>query len=71
MTLNPSYTQTISEAMAVELNQFGGVLRCQKCQTEQGIGDIARRLREGWPKHCGYTMTWVTQRMLDGERGGV
>jgi hypothetical protein len=45
----------------------GGFLRCENCgrQEELGRTDIAVNLRQGWPKCCGYTMRWWTQRQID------
>jgi hypothetical protein len=56
---------TLHAAIAADLEPSGGVLRCTACQTERPLGEVAGHLRHGWPKCCGYTMTWVTQRQLD------
>ena len=63
---------TLNSSVAADLAGFGGILRCADgCGREQPLGDIAGSLRSGWPKCCGYTMRWVTQRQLDEEaRGG-
>jgi hypothetical protein len=53
--------------IASALSGFGGILRCTICKRERPLGDIGGKLRHGWPKCCGYTMTWVTQRQLDEE----
>ena len=43
--------------------EFGGFLRCETCGLR---GEVeARYWRVGWPKHCGYTMRWWTQRQVD------
>lgn len=54
------------------LNDFGGYLRCGTCGATQPLGNASERLtRAGWPKCCGYTMTWLTQRQIDaGEVSG-
>lgn len=54
----------ISEAAAGELQKLGGVLRCLKCGREVRLGDIAEKLRTGWPECHGQTMLWVTSRQL-------
>lgn len=50
------------DAAAADLSGLGGILRCGQCQSVRPVGDIARYLRDGWPKCCGFTMTWVTAR---------
>lgn len=55
----------LHDRVADDIAPFGGILRCNVCQTEAPLGDIARNLRNGWPECCGYTMTWITQRQLD------
>lgn len=44
-------------------HDHGGILRCETC----GITGTPkpRYWRDGWPKCCGYTMRWWTQRQLD------
>jgi hypothetical protein len=54
--------QTVGE----ELAGFGGYLRCESCRRREPLGNPGRRvLGEGWPKCCGYTMRWWTQRQID------
>ena len=60
----------IHDAIAGDLADTGGLLRCQKCPAGQPLGDIAGYLRDGWPQHCGRTMLWVSQKLLDEERAG-
>lgn len=52
------------------LSGFGGYLRCRECGHSTALGDPGRRVTgQGWPKCCGYTMEWITQRQIDcGER---
>lgn len=57
----------IHGAIASDLAGLGGILRCTVCGREQGLGDIGQNLAHGWPKCHNYTMTWVTQRLLDEE----
>jgi hypothetical protein len=57
----------IHSAIATDLAPLGGLLRCTTCRREQPLGDAAGNLANGWPKCCGYTMTWMTQRLLDEE----
>jgi hypothetical protein len=59
---------TLHSAIAADLSGFGGILRCTECGWTRPLGDVACRLRSGWPECCGYTMTWVTQRELDEEK---
>jgi len=57
------------EEIAASLRHFGGVLRCHNCKFERRLDGrkINRYLSSGWPQHCGMTMEWVTQRLLDEE----
>lgn len=48
-----------------ELQPLGGFLRCESCHHTKPLGDVGKKLGEGWPKHCGYTMRWWTQRQID------
>ncbi len=57
--------QATLQNIANELNPFGGILRCSRCGIEGKVGDVSLHFRDGWPTHCGYTMTWVTQLQLD------
>jgi hypothetical protein len=61
--------ESLTRAIAADLSGSGGILRCTRCHGEQDVGGIARNLSNGWPSCCGYTMTWVTQRLLDEEAG--
>lgn len=47
-----------------ELKGFGGILRCESCGLKRPLGNIGIKLQNGWPKCCGYTMRWVTDREL-------
>ena len=62
--------QPVSADVA-DLAALGGILRCGECGTTRPLhaGDIAGYIQYGWPKCCGYTMTWITQRELDEGRG--
>lgn len=51
-----------------ELKGFDGILRCEKCGLTRGLGNIGNKLQNGWPKCCGYTMRWVTDRELKEEQ---
>lgn len=57
--------QGTHSAIAADLAPFGGILKCRDCQRTQPLGDVAGNLREGWPRCCGHTMRWITQRQLD------
>jgi hypothetical protein len=51
--------------MFEELRNFGGHLECNTCGAVKPLGDPKARVQgEGWPKCCGYTMTWWTARLL-------
>lgn len=51
--------------IASDLAGFGGYLRCETCGHRRVLGDIGGKLARGWPKCCGYTMRWWTQRQID------
>lgn len=53
------------EKIASDLRGFGGVLRCEKCYYARSLGDVAYYLHAGWPRCCGYTMRWWSQRQID------
>jgi hypothetical protein len=61
-------TQECAAFVGSELREFGGVLRCLHCGHEEPLGDVAHHLAHGWPRCCGYTMRWLTQRELDAEK---
>jgi len=46
-------------------------LGCMMCGKKQNVGNVANKLRNGWPKCCGYTMRLFTEREMketpDGE----
>jgi hypothetical protein len=58
-----SYSATHDE-IAAKLEPLGGVLRCRRCGRECELGDIATKLRHGWPVCHGETMEWVTASQL-------
>lgn len=68
---NPSETLArvagVHEAIGSSLGSFGGFIRCETCGSQAPMsGDRAGRYtRHGWPKCCGYTMRWWTQRQVD------
>lgn len=55
-------------AIGESLNNFGGILRCTVCGRSEPMNNAGPYLAHGWPKCHGYTMTWVTQRLLDAEQ---
>ncbi|HET6916649.1 MAG TPA: hypothetical protein VFH56_11220 [Acidimicrobiales bacterium] len=57
----------LHDAIGASLGQFGGILRCETCRVEvkMSADRAARYTRSGWPKCCGYTMRWWTQRQID------
>ena len=57
---------SLGKARAGALDGFGGYLRCRDCGHGADLGNPgARVLGLGWPKHCGYTMEWITQGQID------
>lgn len=57
---------TLAESIGNDLRGFGGFLRCEQCgHVWTGALDTGRFIAHGWPKHCGYTMRWWTQRQID------
>lgn len=48
--------------MEKNLESFGGHLECTVCGHKKPLGRTSVYLAQGWPKHCGYTMTWITAR---------
>lgn len=48
-----------------ELAAMGGFLRCEQCGHVRSLDDPAAHTRDGWPRHCGYTMRWWTQRQVN------
>ena len=56
---------SVHDKIAGDLTGFGGYLRCETCGHRQTLGNVANKLRNGWPKCCGYTMRWWTQRQVD------
>jgi hypothetical protein len=59
---------TITPATAEELESLGGILRCLMCGEERPLGDVAEKLRVGWPTCHDQTMRWVTGRQVEEER---
>jgi hypothetical protein len=53
------------EKLAEELKAFGGYLECNICGKKEPIGNIENQLSNGWKKCCGYTMTWITNNMIN------
>lgn len=57
---------SLQQSMSGALAGFGGILRCETCLSTAPLGDPGRRVTSmGWPKCCGYTMRWWTQRQID------
>lgn len=62
MKLDADLTTPMSEA----LGGFGGFLRCRTCGGTAPLGNPGVRVtRTGWPKCCGHTMEWITQRQIN------
>ena len=64
-----SNIQNMYTDIGSSLDASGGVHRCKVCGYEipHMPGDGARYTAHGYPKHCGKTTRWVTQRQLDEE----
>jgi hypothetical protein len=63
MAIDPD---ALPSAMSDALGGFGGFLRCESCGKTSPVGDPGRRVTgAGWPKCCGYTMRWWTDRQID------
>lgn len=61
------------EKMGTDLEKIGGVLRCTACGSEEPVGGastISLYLQVGWPRCCGLTKRWVTQKELNEEAAG-
>lgn len=56
----------LHENIGVSLKEFGGYFVCQNCGSKKEISKVSipTSLEQGWPKCHGYTMTWITQKML-------
>jgi hypothetical protein len=54
-------------AIGAALDPFGGLLRCETCRAVRilAAGDAGYYTAKGWPRCCGYTMRWWTQRQID------
>lgn len=57
----------MEQSISDSLNGFGGFLRCETCHRQRDLkdGDAGYYTSHGWPKCCGYTMRWWTQRQID------
>jgi hypothetical protein len=56
----------LAEIMSDALAGFGGYLRCETCGRSADVGNAGERVTStGWPKCCGYTMRWWTQRQIE------
>lgn len=56
---------TIHDQIADEIQPLGGFLRCESCGYSQELGSVSHCLATGWPRCCGYTMRWWTQRQIN------
>lgn len=54
-------------AIGQSLGEFGGYLRCETCRAQitMSADRAGRYTARGWPKCCGYSMHWWTQRQID------
>ena len=55
--------KAFKQDVASELDEFEGHLHCDSCGYSKPIaaGDAGHYLFNGWPKHCGETMRWITK----------
>jgi hypothetical protein len=56
---------SIHEVIGGKVSPLGGLLRCETCGRTRDLVNVSAKLRNGWPKHCGYTMRWWTQRQIN------
>jgi hypothetical protein len=63
----PQHWVGIHDAIGRDIAGLGGYLRCETCRRVVEFYPSARAdyLRRGWPKCCGDTMRWWTQRQID------
>jgi len=68
-TTTHDLTEPIAEKIGSDLQHFGGLLRCVEpnggCGRELPLGSVGDKLAHGWPKCCGYTMRWITERQFE------
>lgn len=59
---------TLHDEIAAGLGQMTGDLFCEECGQEQPVakGTISGYLADGWPKHCGFTMSWRSTTVIVG-----
>lgn len=57
--------EIIQQKIGDELQGFGGHLKCNTCRHTQELGNVGNKISNGWPQHCGYTMTWITKVVSD------
>lgn len=55
----------IHSAIGASLDGLGGILRCSVCGRWEWMTGAGQYVASGWPMCHGYTMTWVTRRLLD------
>ena len=46
-------------------------LECMECHACRRVGEVAGKLRNGWPKCCGYTMRLFTVREVEAAAAGL
>lgn len=56
--------KNVHESMAEAMPELSH-LECGMCHETQEVGDVAKHLADGWPKHCGFTMTLVTKKQME------
>lgn len=54
--------EDIHISIANNLVGLGGHLQCMSCGYKESLGAVGSHLANGWPKHCSYTMRWITRR---------
>lgn len=51
--------QSIADSMP-ELSH----LECGMCGETQDLGEVSEHLKNGWPRHCGFTMSLITKNQM-------
>jgi hypothetical protein len=62
-----AWLAALPTAIGESLDKFGGYLRCETCHIGHTMkrGEAGYYTAHGWPKCCGLTMRWWTQRQIE------
>jgi hypothetical protein len=58
-------SSAFADRVASSIVPLGGFLRCTVCGRDEPLDHVGHHLDTGWPRCCGYTMRWWTQRQID------